>query len=135
MLKAKLTDRATQVRFLRFLVVGGTVCIVQFAVLAVAKEWMRPSVAFSLSWLVSLGTNYVLNRFWALPTDRRDSGRQLFEYLVTAAVCYGINLAGFKLGHDVMGLSVMWAAALAIPPSTLIAFLLLNYRVFRAPAG
>jgi putative flippase GtrA len=45
---------------------------------------------------------------------------------------YGINLGAFKVCTDALGLGVMWAAFWAIPPSTVVVFLILNYRVFRA---
>jgi putative flippase GtrA len=46
-----------------------------------------------------------------------------------------INLAVFRLCLDVIGLSKMGATAVAVPPSTVVVFLLLNYRVFRAGGG
>ncbi len=127
----KLT-RETLIRLLRFLVVGGGSALVQFAVLAVLKSLMSSTAAFSLSWVVSTGTHYLANRFWALPSARRDSGKQFGEYLVAVALSYVINLGAFKLCHDVCGLGVMWSAFWAIPPSTVVVFLILNYRVFRA---
>jgi hypothetical protein len=47
-------------------------------------------------------------------------------------VSYVINVAAFRFFHDIAGLSVLWAAFWAIPPSTAVTFLVLNYRVFRA---
>jgi putative flippase GtrA len=132
MTKAKLPARETQVRFVRFLVVGGSSALLQFAVLAVVRGRVRDTLAFSVSWLLSTSAHYLLNRFWALPSGRDDPGRQFGEYLLTAAVSYLITLAAFTVGHDVVHLDVMWASFWAIPPSTLIVFLLLNFRVFRA---
>lgn len=70
-----------------------------------------------------------------MPSARPDAGLQFGEYLITIALSFVINVVAFKVGHDAMGLSVMWAAFWAIPPSTLVVFLLLNYRVFRARDG
>ena len=47
------------------------------------------------------------------------------------ALVAAINVAAFKIGRDGIGLSVMWAAFWSIPPSTVVVFLMLNYRVFR----
>jgi putative flippase GtrA len=105
---------------------------VQFAVLAGLKAWMEPTLAFSVSWVVSTTTHYLANRFWALPSARHDTGKQLGEYLVAVGLSYVINLGAFRLCHTVIGMSVMWAAFWAIPPSTVVVFLILNYRVFRA---
>lgn len=131
MSKAKIPSRETQVRFLRFLTVGGVAALVQFATLAVYKRWLAPDIAFSCSFFCSTATHYLMNRFWALPSDRRDAWRQLVEYLATAALSYLVNLTLFKLCHGPLGLGVLLSAALALPPSTLLVFLMLNYRVFR----
>jgi putative flippase GtrA len=135
MTKAKLPDRETQVRFVRFLVVGGTSALVQFTVLALVRGRISDTLAFSVSWIFSTAAHYALNRFWALPSTRHDAGRQFGEYLGTVALSYLITLGAFKLLHDGLGLNVIWASFWAIPPSTLVVFLLLNYRVFRARQG
>jgi putative flippase GtrA len=135
MTKAKLPDRETQVRFLRFLVVGGSSALLQFVVLAVVKGRIGDTLAFSVSWIVSTAAHYLMNRFWALPSARHDAGKQFGEYLVTVAASYLITLGAFQLLHDAFGFGVMWATFWAIPPSTVVVFLLLNYRVFRRSSG
>jgi putative flippase GtrA len=132
MLPSKLPDRETQLRLVRFLAVGGGSAGVQFVVLAGLKGWMSETAAFSLSWVVSTATHYLANRFWALPSGRQDAAKQFGEYLFAVVLSYGINLGAFKIGTEAFGLGVMWAAFWAIPPSTVVVFLILNYRVFRA---
>lgn len=131
MLERVMPGRETQGRFVRFLTVGGIAAGVQFLTLAFFKRWLVPDVAFTLSWICSTSTHYTLNRFWALPSERRDAARQLAEYLLTAGLSYGLNLALFHFALTMLGLSVMWSAVVAVPPSTILVFLLLNYRVFR----
>jgi len=93
-IKANLTDRATQVRFLRFLTVCGLSAGVQLAVLAGIRDHLAATAAFTVSFLCSTTTHYLLNRFWALPSERRDSGQQLGEYLFTVLLSYVINGRG-----------------------------------------
>jgi putative flippase GtrA len=131
MLKRILTRRETQVRFFRFLAVGGTACLVQVASMKLFLGWLGTNLAFTLSFMCSTSTHYTLNRFWALPSTRADTCRQLGEYLATAALSYGINFSLFRLCLDVFGMGKLWSTAMAVPPSTLVVFLLLNYRVFR----
>lgn len=131
-LKAKLTDRETQVRFARFICVGGGSAGVQFGVLALIKGRMNDTVAFTLSWMLSTMTHYFANRFWALPSGRHDPAKQFGEYLFTITVSWLINVAAFTACQRWFGLGIMWATFWAIPPSTVVVFLLLNYRVFRA---
>jgi len=72
-----------------------------------------------------------MNRFWALPSTRTDSSRQLLEYLATAGLSYLINLGVFKLCHNGLGLGDLLSTAIAVPPSTVVVFLILHFRVFR----
>jgi putative flippase GtrA len=80
--------------------------------------------------LRALTTHYFANRFWALPSGRDDTVQQLGEYLVAVALSYLINLGAFKLLRLRFKMSSTWAALWAIPPSTIVVFLILNYRVF-----
>jgi putative flippase GtrA len=130
MLDSLLTDRETQWRLLRFLVVGAGTALVQVAVLRALKARFGEMLAFSISWVVSTTTHYFANRFWALPSGRDDTAQQLGEYLVAVALSYLINLAVFKLLRVKFKLSITWATLWAIPPSTIVVFLILNYRVF-----
>jgi putative flippase GtrA len=130
MLDSLLTDRETQWRLLRFLVVGGGSALVQIAVLRALRSRAGETIAFSLSWVVSTTTHYFANRFWALPSGRNDVAQQLGEYLFAVALSYLINFGVFKLLRVRFKLSQTWAALWAIPPSTIVVFLLLNFRVF-----
>ncbi|HVU34808.1 MAG TPA: GtrA family protein [Opitutaceae bacterium] len=127
-----IPTRHTRSRFARFLVVGGTAYAVQWTTTRIFAEWFAANVAFTLGFICSTTTHYSLNRFWALPSMRNDSWRQLGEYLATAALSWVINFALFRLCIDAFGLSVMWATTIAVPPSTAVVFLLLNFRVFRS---
>lgn len=129
-----LSDRETQKRAARFLVVGGTSFAVQVATMKLFSRALHTDVAFTLGFLCSTTTHYLLNRFWALRSARTDSWRQFREYLGTVAISWVINIGVFHLCLDVIGLEKTWATAVAVPPSTVVVFLLLNYRVFRAKA-
>jgi putative flippase GtrA len=131
MFDSLLTDRETQLRLLRFLVVGAGSAVVQVAVLRALRIRLGETWAFSISWVVSTTTHYLANRYWALPSGRDDAVQQLGEYLFAVALSYVINLGAFKLLRTKFKLSPTWATLWAIPPSTIVVFLLLNYRVFR----
>ena len=45
-------------------------------------------------------------------------------------VSYVINLGAFKLLRNKFKLSPTWATLWATPPSTIVVFLILNFRVF-----
>jgi putative flippase GtrA len=134
MFKIKLTDRATQVRFFRFVAVGGAVALVNFSALAAARRFWPPNYAFTAAFLLATSVHYCFNKFWALPSERRDTVRQFGEYLLAVALSYLINFLCFNAGRSILGLDVMWAAVCAVPPASLVVFLVLNYRVFRVRA-
>ena len=129
--KFPLPNPETCRRLFRFLAVGGGTALVQLGVLWVLQPHLAETLAFSFSWVVSTATHYLANRFWALPSARHDQGKQFGEYLLTIAVSFIINLVAFRFCRDALGLGLMWATLWAIPPSTVVVFLMLNYRVFR----
>ncbi len=126
-----MIDPKTRDRFLKFVVVGGIGFVVQIAGVAFFKGFLRAGLAFSLGFFLSVASHYTLNRFWALKSTRRDGIRQLAEYLGTVCVSYLVSRSTFELLLRVARLGVMRSTVLSVPPSTLVVFLLLNYRVFR----
>ena len=132
MIKLNLTDRTMQARFGRFVLVGGLVAVVHFSSLALVKEYWRADIAFTSAFVLATFTHYNLNKLWALPSARSDTGRQFGEYLLTVGLSYLINISFFNIGHSWLGLSIMWASVLGVPFSSLVVFLILNFRVFRA---
>lgn len=131
MLLSKLLDRATQLRFLRFLTVGGISAGVRYVALALAQNLLKPSLTFSFAFICSTAAHYFLNRFWALRSTRQDVGQQFGEYLVTVLISYAMNLLMFQFCHSILGFSIVASGLWAIPPSTVLVFLLLHFRVFR----
>jgi putative flippase GtrA len=132
MLKSVLSSQETRWRIVRFLVVGGSAYAVQVATMKLFLLVAGTNVAFTLSFVCSTTTHYLLNRFWALPSARTDAWQQAREYLGTAVLSWVINFSLFRLCLDVFGFGKVLSTAIAVPPSTLVVFLLLNYRVFRA---
>lgn len=130
-----MITRETAIRGIRFLTVGGTAAVVQLTLMRILGPRLPVNLAFVLAFLGSTTTHYILNRFWALPSARHDVWRQFREYLGAVALSLVINLVVFRLVRDYFGLGNLWATAIAIPPSTVVVFLLLNFRVFRARNG
>jgi putative flippase GtrA len=122
----------TRARFLRFFIVGGIGFVVQLVSVRLLKEVLPPRIAFTMAFLCSVSTHYLLNRFWALTSARTDTRRQFMEYLGTVGLSYLVSYSSFNLFLYVAKFGVMWSTVLSVPPSTLIVFLLLNYRVFRS---
>ena len=126
-----LPGKQTQVRFFKSMIVGGIGAGVNVGAIALFATFMRPAKADNLAYAASVVTHYTLNRFWALPSSRSDTGRQFLEYLGTVVLGWAIQHACFLLGYYELHLPLVWAKVIAIPPSTLAVFFLLNHHVFR----
>jgi len=129
MFKRLLQDRQTQVRFIKFFVVGGTGYGVNVFSFTLIKGLIGPNTAFTAAFILSTTAHYCLNRFWALKSTRSDTGRQFLEYLGTVVISYIISLVAFTLFRTFLSLGI--AQACSIPPSTVVVFFILNFWVFR----
>ena len=129
MLKRLLLDRQTQVRFIKFFVVGGTGYGVNVLSFTLIKGLIGPNTAFTAAFILSTTAHYCLNRFWALKSTRSDTGRQFLEYLGNVVISYIISLGAFTLFRTFLSLGI--AQAFSIPPSTVVVFFILNFWVFR----
>lgn len=128
----KLSNRVTQVRFLRFLVAGSTVMAVQVGSFWLFEKWWSVSLAFFFAYVLALVVHYSLNRFWALPSSRTDALRQGGEYLLAAVGSFALNYLLFHLGLKAFGWPPVVATLIAAATASVIIFLVLNFRVFRA---
>ena len=131
MIKRLLPQRQMQVRFIKFIAVGGTGYGVSLVSFAIFKGIFSANLAFTTAFVISTATHYCLNRFWALKSTRSDTLRQFCEYLLTVIVSYSISLGCFKLFRSYVGLDLGMSQALSIPPSTLVVFFILNFWVFK----
>jgi putative flippase GtrA len=131
MLKGKLTDRTTQVRFLRFVVTGVLVLLLQVGGLAFLTQWWSRNPAFVVSYAFAVTVHYLVNRFWALRSSRPDVSRQAGEYVLTVLGSFLTSFLLFQLASGWLHLPPVWAVLLVNPITTLGVFLVLNFRVFR----
>jgi len=128
----KLPNAETQVRFLRFGVVGFGVMILQVGSFWLFEQWWSISVAFVAAYVLAVTTHYSLNRFWALRSSRSDVTQQGGEYLVTAIGSFVSNYLLFNLLLKEFGLAPIAATLCASVTTAVVVFLILNFRVFRA---
>jgi len=131
MFKRLLLDQQTQVRFIKFFVVGGTCYGLNVLFFNICKLFFLPSLAFTCAFILSTGCHYTLNRFWALRSSRSDFHIQAIQYLMSVLLSYGISIACFKYMSVKLGLGLTLSQALSIPPSTVVTFIILNFWVFR----
>jgi putative flippase GtrA len=118
-------------RFLRFIVVGGVGFVVQTGSMKLLKQVLPARIAFTIAFALSVVSHYSFNRFWALTSTRRDTGRQALEYLGTVGVSYLVSFLAFNFFLAILRVGPMWSTVLSVPPSSVVVFLLLNFHVFR----
>jgi putative flippase GtrA len=92
---------------------------------------LPPLVAISIAYLTGVSCHFVLNKMWVFQCRRSDYIRQLIQYsaVVVASWTTTIVIVHFCLSTFTTNLLV--AKLFAVPPATLVAFLLMQFLVFR----
>jgi putative flippase GtrA len=121
----------SKIRFVRFLTVGVCTAVVDFGMLAILRGWIPPTAAFSGAYLAGAVTHFLLNKHWTFRCARTDLAKQVAEYLAVVGITYLVQLAGFRGGFALFNHNVFLAKAIAVPPGTIIGYLLLRMRVFK----
>jgi putative flippase GtrA len=120
-------------RFLRFCTVGATVALIDFGLVWLLRGKLPPLVAVSIAYLTGVSCHFLLNKMWVFQCRRSDYIRQLIQYsaVVVASWTTTIAIVHFCLSNFTTNLLV--AKLFAIPPATLVGFLLMQFLVFRRP--
>jgi putative flippase GtrA len=120
-------------RFLRFCTVGTTVAFIDFSLLWLLSSRMPPLVAVSLAYFFAVCCHFLLNKTWVFQCRRSDYIRQLIEYFTVVIASWSITLAVVHLSLSTFTQNVLIAKLCALPPATLVAFVLMQFFVFRRP--
>ena len=82
-------------QLLKFCVVGASGTVLNFAVFATLNKWfgVHYLIAATVSFLVAVTNNYLLNRHWTFRGKRGHFAYQGLRFLVVSTVVLGINLA------------------------------------------
>jgi putative flippase GtrA len=125
--------QARFLRFLRFCTVGGTIAAVDFGLVWLLSGRIPPLVAVSIAYLTAVCCHFLLNKMWVFRCTRSDYVRQLIQYLsvVIASWLTTITIVHFCLSSFTT--NVLIAKLFAVPPATAVAFLLMQFFVFRRP--
>ena len=126
-------DRVT--RFARFCTVGGFITCLDLLLVALLSQWLPPFAAVSLSYLIVISCHFSLNKFWVFRCSREDYLRQIIQYLLSAFLTWLTTICVVKLTLGWITSSVVVAKILALPPATLVGFLVMRLFVFHAPSN
>jgi putative flippase GtrA len=120
-------------RFLRFCTVGATVASIDFGLLWLLSSRIPPLVAVSIAYLTGVCCHFLLNKMWVFRCRRSDYIRQLTQYSAVVIASWATTITIVHLCLSRFTSNVLIAKLFALPPATLVAFLLMQFFVFRGP--
>jgi putative flippase GtrA len=120
-------------RFLRFGAVGGVVCAVDLGLVWLFSRWIIPTLAVSFAYLAAIAVHFCLNKFWVFENRDMMYMRQIWKYALTAAACWSCTVIVFSLALHGMTSQILIAKVIAIPPTTLLGYIMMRKFVFPAP--
>jgi putative flippase GtrA len=112
-------------------VVGGTVAAVDFGSVWLLSHFLHPLVSVSIAYFVGVTCHFLLNKFWVFQCRRSDYFRQLMQYLAVVLSSWLTTIVIVHLCLSNLTHNILIAKLFAVPPATLVAFVLMQFFVFR----
>ena len=121
-------------RLLRFCTVGAAVAAIDFGLVWLLSGRLPPLIAVSIAYFTAVCCHFLLNKMWVFQCRRSDYVRQIIEYSSVVVASWVTTIAIVHLCLSNITTNLLIAKLFAVPPATLIAFLLMQLFVFRRPA-
>ena len=121
-------------RFLRFCAAGATVAIVDFGLAWTLSHVLTPIFAVSLGYFAAVTCHFLLNKLWVFNCQRRDYHRQLTWYGLTVIASWLITVTVDIAVLPLVSSNIIFAKLIALPPASIVAFVLMQVFVFRRPS-
>ena len=122
-------------RLLRFCLVGGLVALVDFGLIWLLVQVMPRLAAVAVAYLLAVTLHFLLNRSWVFSWSETAGADVLKRYAVTVVACWLCTVGVTGLSLAIVTSNVFLAKAMAIPPATLLGFLLMRGFVFPPASG
>ena len=119
-------------RLVRFGAVGLTVMLVFMGLNWLLGHWMGKDASFLVAYPPALALHFWLNKTWTFGSTRKDSARQVSEYIVMALVTFVIQACVFKGLTSRTSLPGWAASGVANLAQVLLTFLAMQFRIFKA---
>ena len=117
--------------FFRFGLVGTLVFGIDFGMLWLFKRLVPPLVAVSIAYLLGVTAHFSLNKWWVFRSQANVRGMEVVRYVLTVCVCWLCTVSVTWLALRFVTSNVFVARYMAIPPASLLSFLLMRGFVFR----
>jgi len=94
----------TLIQFIRFLLVGATGVLIDFAITFIFKEILKFNrfIANALGFIVAATSNYLLNRIWTFENHNPDILPQYLRFFAISLVGLGINTLVIYMINDIL---------------------------------
>ena len=127
----KLPSAHFHEKIIRFLVVGATAFIVDFVCASLFIIFMPRVPSLVLAYMMSCIFHYTSSKYWAFDDSSPLSVRQVWLYALVniATLVINTSITNLMLGYSNQGLLI--AKAVALPPSSILGFVLLRWLVFK----
>jgi putative flippase GtrA len=122
-------------QFVRFCVVGAVVLALDFTLIWILHHFLPSLVAVSIAYLLAVAAHFLLNRYWVFRAGGLPLGGSLLRYSLALAACWASTVSLVWLSLHTVTEQVLVAKAIAVPPTTLLGFLIIRFYVFRPPAS
>ncbi|MEY2407790.1 MAG: GtrA-like protein [Verrucomicrobiota bacterium] len=129
--KTPMFDRDTLGKAFRFCLTGGFVCCVDMAMLWVWSRFTPPRVAVSIAYLIAVGVHFCLNKWWVFQNRSGAARVQVVSYAITVGACWLCMFVLFLLSLRFLTSNIFVAKLIALPPTTMLSFVLMRFFVFR----
>jgi putative flippase GtrA len=110
--------------------VGATVAAIDFSLLWVLSRWLPPLMAVSIAYLTAVSCHFLLNKMWVFRCSRTDYAKQVAQYALGVAACWLTTLGIVRISLSTITENILLAKLIAVPPATLVGFLMLRFFVF-----
>jgi putative flippase GtrA len=104
---------------------------VDFSTVWLLSRFLQPLAAVSIAYFVGVACHFLLNKFWVFQCRRSDYVRQLMQYLTVVLSSWLTTIATVQLSLSTITHNILIAKLFAVPPATLIGFILMQFFVFR----
>lgn len=109
---------------------GATVAFIDFSLVWILSRSLSPMIAVSISFVTAGSCHFLLNKLWVFRCGRTDYAKQVGQY-VLAVTGSGLTTVGVvRLSLLTITSNVLLAKLIALPPATLVGFVLLRFVVF-----
>lgn len=119
-------------QLVRFAVVGGGVMGFFMALNWALAPHLGAQGGFLAAYPPAVALHFALNKWWTFGSARRDTGRQLAEYLAMVAVTFVIQWVVFTAMQAVTTLPSWFNAGVANAVQMVVTFAVMRWRVFAA---